>query len=104
MVGRVVADRFVTMAQFADAAGEKTHDGVRRSIGQFVDDICGTPPRLRWPLAFPWPGPKRDFKIEPVARVGMGIELFKASESMSDSTIASDLAEAGNRLAQTGLE
>jgi hypothetical protein len=106
LVGRIVADRFVTMAQLADAGARALHEGVERQIRQFVDDWCGTPPRLRWPLLlpFPWPDPTEDPRVDPVVLVGMGVQFFTASERLPDAAVASNLADAGLRLAQTGLE
>jgi hypothetical protein len=102
-IGSLVTDRFISIAQIAEATGLQ-EGGVQRQISQFVDDICGTPPRLRWPLPFPWPGPKRDFTMEPAALIALGVHFFKASESIGDDALVSTFVKAGNQLAQIGLE
>lgn len=106
MIARLTIDRIVGMAQFAEGmGGESFARTARGTISDFVDDWCGTPPRPRWPL--PWPFPLRlndDMKIQPADLIVMGIQFHRAAEAMAGSPLAADLADAGNRLAQTGLE
>jgi hypothetical protein len=103
LVGRALAERFVTIAQITQVApdGERILKG---HLEQLVDDLCGTPPRLRWPLPVPWPGPKKDPRVAPQDLVAIGIQLFTAGERIGDAGIAAQFAAAGERLAQVGLE
>lgn len=108
LLARVEIDRVVGLAQMAEAvSGEQGREVVRRRLAEMVDEWCGTPPKPRWPL--PWPFPLRwrdgdEFKIGPADLVVMGAQFQKTAEALGDSALAEDFAAAADRLTQTGLE
>jgi hypothetical protein len=108
LLARVEIDRVVGLAQMAEAVGgEQGREVVRRRIAEIVDEWCGTPPKPRWPL--PWPFPLRwrdedEFKIGPADLVLMGAQFHRTAEALGDSALAEDFAAAADRLTQTGLE
>lgn len=108
LLARVEIDRVVGLAQMAEAvSGEQGREVVRRRLAEIVDEWCGTPPKPRWPL--PWPFPLRwrnaeEFKIGPADLVVMGAQFHKTAEALGDSALAEDFAAAADRLTQTGLE
>jgi hypothetical protein len=105
---RSAAKSLVDLTYTANALGDEPARSFALRISEFVDDWCGTPPRLHIPLpgpGDPWPGGGDEPRpISPVALTMMGADLFRASRALGDSLLGNQLADAGERLAQTGLE
>jgi hypothetical protein len=96
-VGAYAADRLVDVAQITNGPGQQ--EVLQQRLAEFVDDFCGTPPRVRWP----WPGPKRDLSVNPAEQVLVGVQFLTAAGSIEDPLVASAVADAGERIAQTGF-
>ena len=106
LLARVEIDRMVVLARMVEAVGGERQGVVRRQLAEILDEWCGTPPRPRWPLPWPFPFKWRDeeFKIGPADLILMGVQFHKAAEGLRDSGLAEDFAAAADRLTQTGLE
>lgn len=107
LLARLEIDRVVVLAQTAAVVGgEQGREVVRRRLAEIVDEWCGTPPKPRWPL--PWPFPLRwrneELKIGPADLVLMGVQFHKTAEALGDSGLAEEFTAAADRLTQTGLE
>ena len=106
LLARFEIDRMVGLARMVEAVdGNRRQDGIRRQLAEIIDEWCGTPPRPRWPL--PWPFPfslREDFSIGPIDLVMMGVQFHKAAEALRDSPLAEDFSAAANRLTKTGLQ
>jgi hypothetical protein len=105
---RSAAQSLVDLTYTASALGDERSRPFAVRISEFIDDWCGTPPGRHIPLpgpGDPWPGGGDEPRaISPVALTMMGADLFRASKALGDSLLGNQLAEAGERLAQTGLE
>jgi hypothetical protein len=107
LLARVEIDRMLGLARMLEAlGGERRQEVMSRQLAEMVDEWCGTPPKPRWPLPWPFAFRWRDeeFKIGPADLVLMGVQFQKAAEALSDSALAEDFTAAANRLTQTGLE
>lgn len=105
LLARFEIDRMVGLARMVEAVnGGHGHDGIRRQLAEIIDEWCGTPPRPRWPLPWPFAFGLEEFNIGPVDLVMMGVQFHKAAEALRDSALAEDFSAAANRLTQTGLE
>jgi hypothetical protein len=106
LIARAEIDRVVGLARMVEAVGGERQGVVRRQLAEFLDEWCGTPPRPRWPLPWPFPFKLRDeeLKIGPADLVLMGLQFHKAAEALSDSGLAEDFIATAHRLTQTGME
>jgi hypothetical protein len=95
-VAGLAADRLVTLGQITITPD--TQRAFQDRLSAFVDDFCGTPPRLRWP--FP---PRKDLVIDSISQVVVGVSFLRASAEIDDALCSSALANAGEKIAQVGL-
>ena len=103
LIARFEIDRIVGLAQMA-GADDRGVGLVKRRISEFIDEWCGTPPRPKWPLPYPFPFRLEELKIGATDLVIMGMQFHKAAGAFSDAAFAAEFLAAGDRLAQTGLE
>lgn len=71
-------------------------------IARFIDDICGNDFRFRWP--FPWPRP--NWFVKEVSGIDLVVMATQFQQAMSETfnrELRKNLADAGARLAETGL-
>ncbi|MCM3873681.1 MAG: hypothetical protein ND895_23590 [Pyrinomonadaceae bacterium] len=107
LLARFEIDRLVGLARTVEAIdGDRGQDGIRRQLAEIIDEWCGTPPRPRWPLPWPFPFRLQDekFTIGPVDLVMMGVQFHQAAEALHETPLAQDFSAAANRLTQTGLQ
>jgi hypothetical protein len=101
---------------------------IAKSISEFADDFCGTPPRIHWPI--PWPGPNpwpwgprpEPWRFGPTPepwredltrllkqpdrfdQVSAGLTFLNAAATLEDSALKESFQQAGAALVQTGFQ
>jgi hypothetical protein len=90
--------------ELAESVGAR-NDSLGAGIQKFVDDFCGTPPRLYWP--FPWPRPKwwdlAEGQVGAVDVLVAAAQFHRVAETMPDNALAPYFDEGANTLFETGL-
>jgi len=104
-IARFEIDRMVGAAQLAGIAATDQGVGlVKRRISEFFDEWCGTVPKVRWPLPYPFPFRLEEIKFGAADLVMMGMQFHQAARAFADTALAAEFSAAGDRITQTGLE
>jgi hypothetical protein len=108
LVGATATIRYtLEQQQLAESigAGDRAIESAHTTIQRFVDDFCGTPPRLRWP--FPWPPPKwweLDDELGPIDVLVAGAQFHRIAEAMPKNPLATDFDAGADKLFDAGLQ
>jgi hypothetical protein len=107
-LAEVAIDRALTQQRVGDALDGSRSEAMlasnRSGIVQFVDDICGTPPK--WPL--PWPPPNRRMAMDPEGLpaaylLAAGARFRAAADLLEAHPLQAEFSAAADRLFETGL-
>lgn len=105
---RSAAKRLVDLASITSALDDEEARSFASRISEFIDDWSGSPPGRPIPVSDPADsspdGGDEPRPISPAVLTMMGADLFRASKAFGDSLLGNQLADAGERLAQAGLE
>jgi len=93
----------ISVAALATSGGANQEDGLPRSramLKAFVDDFCGTGPRVLLPA--PWP--RFDLKPNALDIVIAAAQFHSAANALKDQPLGKDLADGAERLLQAAVQ
>lgn len=101
---RRAAERLIAIQETADVISSNNGNErgiivVGGKISELVDFVCGTPWR-RWPI----PGPDPDPRLSATELLLAGAELVNVSQTAANEKLGGELADAGRKLIDEGLE